>query len=152
MTGDTIYSCKRLVFKSLLEDLMSSLTLRISGSVNWGDLVGVKPQFGLKVISIMRQAAASLRYQRALSGQALVPERVSCTQADHWTPSTFGRLWAQWNTRDWEHGDTTCSWISTLVLHSCIQKCGCSLLLCLQICFSVPAPFFFREGELPVLW
>lgn len=52
---------------------MSSLTLRTRGSVNWGDRVGAKPQFGVKVIAILRQAAASRRYQRALSGRALVP-------------------------------------------------------------------------------
>lgn len=60
---------------------MSSLTLRISDSVNWDDLVGVRPQFGLKVVAITRLSAASPRYPRALSGQALVSECVSCAQA-----------------------------------------------------------------------
>lgn len=60
---------------------MSSLNLRICGSVNWDDLVGAKPQLGFKVLAIMRQVASPPRYQRAPSGWTLLPECVSCAWA-----------------------------------------------------------------------
>lgn len=60
---------------------MSFLNLRIYGSVNWDDLVGVKPQPGFKMCAIIRQVASPLRFQSAPSGWALVPEYVSCAWA-----------------------------------------------------------------------
>lgn len=38
--------------------------------MNWDGVVGVRPQFGLKVIALMRQAASSPRYHRTLSSGA----------------------------------------------------------------------------------
>lgn len=89
---------------------MSSLTLRISGFVNWEDLVGVKPQFGLKVSAIISKASCCFPEVpegpgQALFGQALVSAHVSCARAG--SPLDPVHIWqavAQWNTRDWEHG------------------------------------------------
>lgn len=45
---------------------MSFLILAFCDSMNWDDVIGVRPQFGLKVIALMRQAASSPRYHRTV--------------------------------------------------------------------------------------
>lgn len=108
-------------------------------------LVGVKPHFGLQVIAIVRQAASSSRYQRALSSWSDTVFTVSFMYSGGLTLSPI-HVWQA-------GGPVEYSWLGTWWYHTLLDfhsplpqlytECGCS--------FSVSALSFFRAGELPVL-